>query len=844
MTARRKNRSQPAPKAETPARDKPAAPSRLKLAAPTLWLFRAVLALGTPLLFFAVVEAGLRLAGFGHPAGFLLPSTNAGVPTFVQNTRFGWRFFGARMARTPQPISISRVKPAKTIRVFVLGESAAQGDPQPQFGLPRMLQAMLGLRHPEFHFEVVNAAMTAINSHTILPIARDCARADGDLWVVYMGNNEVVGPFGAGTVFGPKTAALPLIRANLALKTTRAGQWLDSLRQRSTKAAQEEDQEWGGMAMFLQQQVGAGDPRLSTVYDNFSRNLADIIRAGTRAGVGVVVGTVAVNLRDCAPFASEHRSDLPAPEKARWDQLCRQGIAAQKEAKFAEAAARFSEASRIDDTVAELRFRQAVCALSLEQRDEARRDFVAARDLDTLRFRCDSKLNGLIADIASAREKERVLLADAEKAFADQSPDGLPGEALFYEHVHLTFEGNYLLAKTIAAQLEKLLPHQTEAPGSRDQAWPSPADCARRLAWTDYNRRAGLSEILGRLSAAPFTGQLNHEEQILRLNDKLARLAPAAQAAGIREAVRACEAALRESPDDPRLMAQLAVSQEASGDLPGATVQARHALELLPSSGGEWAQLGLLLARQNQFEEAASAFRRSFELDPQDVWALQNLAQALDKMGRQDEAMKEYRRAVAIKPRFGSAWLGLGQILEATGKKNEAAGCFQKALANPVQYAPELVMLARFCRNRSWLAEAATNYADALKLTPADATLHFELGQDLEALGRKSEAAEHYADAVRLDPEKGEARFLLGLMLGQQGKPAAAEEQFREAARLLPNLLETRINLGIALFQLGRREEARAQFDLVLQRSPTNAVALRYRQILESPPAAARVIKQ
>jgi hypothetical protein len=36
-----------------------------------------------------------------------------------------------------------------------------------------MLEAMLSLRYPGVQFEVENAAMTAINSHAILPIARD-----------------------------------------------------------------------------------------------------------------------------------------------------------------------------------------------------------------------------------------------------------------------------------------------------------------------------------------------------------------------------------------------------------------------------------------------------------------------------------------------------------------------------------------------------------------------------------------------------------------------------------------------------------------------------------------------
>ena len=114
--------------------------------------------------FFGLVELGLRLAGFGHPTAFLLPLRHEGQKTFVQNNQFGWRFFGAQMARLPYPVSIPQTKAPGTVRIFVFGESAAFGDPQPRFGLPRMLEAILSLRHPGVRFEVVNAAMTGINS--------------------------------------------------------------------------------------------------------------------------------------------------------------------------------------------------------------------------------------------------------------------------------------------------------------------------------------------------------------------------------------------------------------------------------------------------------------------------------------------------------------------------------------------------------------------------------------------------------------------------------------------------------------------------------------------------------
>ncbi|MGB8368108.1 MAG: hypothetical protein WCF71_02315 [Verrucomicrobiia bacterium] len=78
-----------------------------------------------------------------------------------------------------------------------MGESAARGEPEPPYAASRYLETLLNERFPNTHFEVINLGITAINSHVILPIARDCAHADGDLWIIYMGNNEMVGPFGA-----------------------------------------------------------------------------------------------------------------------------------------------------------------------------------------------------------------------------------------------------------------------------------------------------------------------------------------------------------------------------------------------------------------------------------------------------------------------------------------------------------------------------------------------------------------------------------------------------------------------------------------------------------------------
>jgi tetratricopeptide (TPR) repeat protein len=798
--------------------------------------FSVVALVIVPTLFFLVLELVLRLAGFGYPTSFLLKSSMRGRPVYIQNDRFAWRFFSKNFARVPAPFAISREKPPGTVRVFVFGESAAYGDPQPEFGLPRMLQAMLSLRYPGIHFEVVNAAMTAINSHAILPIARDCARANGDIWVLYMGNNEVVGPFGAGTVFGPQAPRLALIRSALAVKTTRTGQLVDALLQKLNPPPPDKS-EWGGMLMFLGNRVSSDDSRLQVVYDHFEHNLTDILNTARRAGAGVVVSTVAVNLKDCAPFASQIRPDLSATEQDNWKALFSKGCEARQAARLDEALTCFHQAEQIDSKVADLQFMLGQSSLALGQPTEAQRRLAAARDLDTLRFRCDSRLNSIIRSLASDRTGERIVLADSEQAFARESPAGIPGAEFFYEHVHLTFEGNYLLARTIAEQVAMLLPETVRGTTAPERPWPSLADCARRLAWTDCERLAAIDDILGRLNDPPFSSQSDHAEQVRRLTMQEQDLRPKAKAA-LSQALGFCQETLAVTPDDAILHEQYAHLLSMSGDEKRAAESACEAADLLPHDVQTWLLLGGTLARDQKYGDAEAAFKAALALDPDDIWALQGLGQVCEGLGHREDALRAYRQAVKIKPRFGSAWLALARLLEQAGQKDEAENAFRQALANRIHRPGDLATLARFCQDHGRLNEALTNYQDALELSPGDAALHMSTGLCLAALGRDSEAQPHYAEAARLAPDSMQAHFLLGLSYGRAGHPAQAGTQFREAVRLSPDLVEARINLGTALMDQHLYPEALQELREVLRRSPTNELALKKLHALESAIAA------
>ena len=655
--------------------------------------------LGVPLLLLLVAEGLLRWAGFGYPTGFFLPRQLEGRAVLIDNQEFGKRFFPPGLVRYPRPFTMPEPKPAEALRIFVLGESAALGDPEPKFGLPRMLERLLRERFPERRIDVINVAMVAINSHVVRKIAQECAQRQGDLWVIYMGNNEMIGPYGSISVFGSQAPPLPLIRASVALKTTRLGQVLDAAIQ-SLRRANQPPLEWGGMTMMAEQKIRRDDPRTARVYRHFQSNLADILQAGRRAGVPMVLCTVATNLKDCAPFASLHRGDLAASALIEWEAAYQQGIALESQGKAEEASLQYQRAATIDPDFADLRFRQARCALILRRGGEARQHFRAARDQDALQFRADSRLNDLIRESAQPAVSG-VRLLDAEELFASQSADGVAGEHYFHEHVHLNPAGNYLLARAVAEQVAAALSlgaapsggkaapksDRVNAPAADDTsrpaaapAWLAEADCLRALGFTEWNRFDILKLVIERLEQPPFTGQIDHAPQLSALGQQLERSRLASKPSQVKRSAQQVAEIVAQRPDDADLRWILAQLLDLADDPTSAETHWRAAIRLLPQASLPYYNLARLLDIEARPAEAEPLYRQCLTINPDYYEARFALGALLTRLGRFAEALPHLHRAVRQKPRAIEARLALGVTLSQLKKSAQAQREFREVL--------------------------------------------------------------------------------------------------------------------------------------------------------------------
>jgi tetratricopeptide (TPR) repeat protein len=793
------------PKKAPSADGKSPAPEKLSNNIPPrrLWLFRILAVILVPLVIVGGLELGLRLSGYGYPTSFFLRTKINGQDYYVSNDRFGYRFFPPALARTPMPLRMPVKKPANTYRIFLFGESAAQGDPDPTFGAGRYLQTLLRERFPGTDFEVVCVAMTAINSHAILPIARECARRDGDLWIIYMGNNEMVGPFGAATVFGPRAPSVGLVRADLAIKATKIGQLLDNMMQR-WGAHGSTPKTWSGLNMFKDNQLRYDDPSRLRAYENFKKNLADILRAGNSAGVPIILSTVGSNLKDCAPFASLHATALSETQKTEWDGFYQEGISFETSGDYQQALKQFAQAAAIDPQYAELQFRMGSCDLALTNTAQALDEFELARDDDTLAFRADTRINQIIKDAADEQTGKGVYFLDAAQTLVQNSPDKISGNELFYEHVHLNFDGNYLLGRAFAEQTAQLLPESILANGKKE--WASSEICDSRLAVSPWDRYRVWQQNFSRVSDPPFTDQMNDVPRAKFYMAKLKELESQMNDEAREQSRAMYKDALALAPNDYFLHENFAQFLDQIGDLTEAIKEEQAVGELLPQSPAAFYKIGSLFVQQGNTSEAEKNFSRALTIRSDYVPALNDLGLILANQQKTAEAAKYFARVIQINPGYVETYLNWGFMEQCDGR----------------------------------LGQALTHYQKAADLQPAGPATYFYQAVTSAVAHQQNEAIKYFHAAVWMNPKFWQARYLLGMELAAQGKIEEAQAQFSEIVRLRPDFERAHLNYGVALAKQGKLEAALKEFQLTLQLNPTNKFA---QQNLEAVQANIQAMK-
>jgi tetratricopeptide (TPR) repeat protein len=677
-------------------------------------LGRLALVLLGPLLFFGALEIGLRVAGYGDPVTFFRPIEVDGRIYTVENPYFGQRFFRRHLPRVPAWNLIPPPAPGVP-RIAVIGESAAQGYPLQKIGLASMLEGILEIEYPGRRFDFINAAMTSVNSHVLADVVPEVIAQKPDVAVFYMGNNEVVGPYGPGTPFTAWLRHPAMVWLDMNLRRTKVFQFLEKAVMGATAAAP--NLSWDGFQMFSQLTVPAGSSALDGVYASFERNLESMVDALLAGGARVVLCTVAVNLADWGPAAS-----VPLPEDSPARSLLAEGESLLSEGRPTEALRALEKALEIAPDHAAAHFLVGRSQEQTGDKKAARASFERARDLDLHRFRADTRINEIIRRVAARYADRGVALVDADRELVS---DGLPGHEQFTEHVHMTFDGMQRLALLVAQALPPMLPDlgppraftAADRTELRERIFFTPFDelllavVARDVGEIDiFEDRPGAGETVDYWSALERDLRASHPFDVAQLDaafaraqafrpddprnaasraDYLSRLGRTAEAATAGQGVLARKPTYFEGY---RFMADAAKER---GDFARARALYGQALDIYRLIPDAHKNIGDLERREGNLDAAKTAYARAFSLDAANVGAALALAEIEANSGRRDAARATLESAAAHNPRDSFVFQALGRLHVAEGRPAEARQAFARALEYDRLLSPrELLRLA------------------------------------------------------------------------------------------------------------------------------------------------------
>ncbi|HEX2721529.1 MAG TPA: hypothetical protein VHM24_01325 [Gemmatimonadaceae bacterium] len=356
-----------------------------------------------PWVILGLLEVALRIAGYGNSYPLFIAYRDR--PEYLMpNPEVAKRYFGdGPFVPTPQVDFFHKRRTPRTFRIVFQGESSAIGFPYLHGAAPsRMIEQRLQTASPDRDIEVVNTALTAVNSYTLLDFANEIIATQPDAVMIYTGHNEFYGVFGAGSA--RSVASNPrLVRAYLTLRRLRAVQLLSNAIAKGRPAAPapgRPDEARSVMELMAgEQRIPVGSPTYNEGLEQFRSNIGDLLAKYRDRGIPVFIGTVASNERDQRPFIGVGAESL------------------YNQAKTADARGDYASAAKL---------------------------YRAAKDQDELRFRAPEAINRIIRKEAA---RHGAYVVETQQALERASPQGIIGHQLMLEHLHPNIDGYFVIAE-------------------------------------------------------------------------------------------------------------------------------------------------------------------------------------------------------------------------------------------------------------------------------------------------------------------------------------------------------------------------------------------------------------
>jgi lysophospholipase L1-like esterase len=421
------------------------------------------------------IELGLRVFDLGDPN--LRPDPFVGFsstrPLFALNGE-GTRYEIAPSRRTFFYYdSFPSRKADDEFRIFCLGGSTVAGRPYGiETSFTTWLELGLEAADPSRNWEVVNCGGISYASYRLVPVLEEVLNLAPDLIVLMTGHNEFLEDRTYGHIRRlPQFAAAPYdwISRTWTFTLLRGLFEPDDSEENPGQTILPTEVQAlldykGGLEKYRRDEASR-----ASVLEHFNVNLERMVGLAARAGVPILLVNPGCNLRDTPPFKSEHRNDLTEEQLLEWNLLRR----ASNEISSSDPPGsldRLKKAVEIDDQHAGTLYRLGQMYDSMGRVEEARWAYEMAKEFDVCPLRILTAMNRAIAEIEEEADLPGV---DAGALLADRCSDRIPGDEVYLDHVHPTFQSHQLIANALIERMSEagLVEPEEDWPEKRDGAY-------------------------------------------------------------------------------------------------------------------------------------------------------------------------------------------------------------------------------------------------------------------------------------------------------------------------------------------------------------------------------------
>jgi protein O-GlcNAc transferase len=442
-----------------------------------------------------------------------------------------------------------------------------------------------------------------------------------------------------------------------------------------------------------------------------------------------------------------------------------------------------------------------------------------------------SSVNMMLGSVWQHQGKLDAAIICYQKVLEQQPGDASAAEklsSLIAQKERQTTNSKFIELETESGEAKPLSVNKDEGYGLQPSSINLPPAPTTETLNTPFTNPAELSEQVTSINV-PDSGQVANFEEVEPYN----KLAEQFLVQGkIKEAIAACQQAIKIRPDFIYVYVTLGNALQAGGKTEAAIRSYSQALELQPNFAEVRANIGSMYFKMGRLEEAIAHYQQAIALSPNLAGAHWNLGKVYHQHGNIEAAIACFKRTSELNPQLVGAdfHFNLGNRLFSQGKRDEAIECYEKAIAIKPDWAEAYGNIGSARSQEGNLDAAIAYYQKAVALKPHLEVLHFNIANSFLQQNKYDEAIANYQNTLKIKPDWPEVHANLGNCFSMQGRLEEALASYQQALAFKPNWAEVYCRMGHIQKQ-DKPLEAIANFEKAIQCNPKFSEA--YQQLCD-----------